>query len=133
MTQRTQDSPDTDNLIGIIEPDIGVRSSLSKLLESMNFKVLEFDHAAAFIDKAETSPINCLISEFNLPDMTGLELIAQLKRKNISAPVIFVASNCDVLSAVNAIRMGALDFFEKPFVHRYLVDRVIELTRPESH
>jgi FixJ family two-component response regulator len=133
MNQRTQDSPTTDNLIGIIEPDTRIRSRLSKLLESKNFQVLEFDHATDFIDKAATSPITCLISEFNLPDMTGLELIKQLKRKNISAPVIFVASNCDVFSAVKAIRMGALDFFEKPFVNRYLVDRVIELTRSKSH
>jgi len=58
------------------------------------------------------------VLDLRLPDMSGLEVQAALKRKGLDIPIVFVSGHGDVATAVSAIKGGAVDFIEKPFAYR---------------
>jgi FixJ family two-component response regulator len=57
----------------------------------------------------------CVVTDMNMPGMSGLDLLAVMKEQNISLPTIVITAVCDVRLSVNAMKQGAFDFFEKPF------------------
>ena len=76
-----------------------------------------------FVDLAEQA---CIVTELQLPGLGGLELQEELKNRGVDVPMIVLASRGDVATAVRALRGGALDYMEKPFVDRVLTDRIRE-------
>jgi two-component system, LuxR family, response regulator FixJ len=99
----------------IVDDDDDVRDSLRALLESAGFKVHDFNSAKMVLGAATLKHGGCLIADIRMPDMDGLELQEELKRRGIGIPVIVVTGHGDVPLAVRAMKAGALDFIEKPF------------------
>jgi two-component system response regulator FixJ len=99
----------------IVDDDNDVRDSLRALLESAGFFVRDFDSAKKVLADADLRQGACLIADIRMPDMDGLELQEELRRRGIGLPVIIVTGHGDVPLAVRAMKAGALDFIEKPF------------------
>jgi two-component system response regulator FixJ len=114
-----------ETVVYIVDDDDHVRASLTWLFTSVNLKVQVFASAAAFLSAYAGGP-GCLLLDVRMPGMTGLELQAELKRRGISLPVIFVTGHGDVPMAMRAVRDGALGFFEKPFPHQEVIELVHE-------
>jgi two-component system, LuxR family, response regulator FixJ len=104
-----------DAAVYVIDDDDAVRESLEFLLRSANFKVTTFDSAAAFLRSLPQIPFGCIITDVRMPDLSGIDLLRRLKDLNIRMPVIVVTGQGDVPIAVEAMKLGAADFFEKPF------------------
>lgn len=113
--------------IYVIDADSAVRDSLSSLLTLHGFRVEAYGSAAAFLGGKPLLPNACLVTEVHLPDMSGIELLTHLRSRAPELPVIFIANRSDVPTAVRAIRSGAVDFLEKPFLDRALLQRIREL------
>lgn len=96
------------------------------MLSALGVDLREFASAAAFL-AAVPLDLACVVSETRLPDMTGVELIQSLRARGVVAPVILLAAESDVATAVAAMRAGALDFIEKPHVDRLLAWHVRRL------
>jgi two-component system response regulator FixJ len=113
--------------IYVVDADPAVRDSLDTLLTLHGFHVEAHGSATEFLEGSPPVANACLVTEVHLPDMSGIELLEQLRRRGIDLPVIIIANRGDVPTAVRAIRSGAVDFLEKPFLDRALLQHVGEL------
>jgi two-component system, LuxR family, response regulator FixJ len=104
-----------DTTIHIIDNDQGTVNSLSLLLTLDGYSVRTYKSAGAFLDAIKHHACGCVVTDMNMPGMSGLDLLIAMKEQNISMPTIVITAICDVRLSVNAMRQGAFDFFEKPF------------------
>jgi len=102
-------------VVHVIDDDEALRESLGFLLRSAKLEVRSFDSAKAFLDVLPDAALGCVITDVRMPDMSGIELLRRLKELKLDVPVIVITGHGDVMLAVEAMKMGAADFFEKPF------------------
>jgi two-component system, LuxR family, response regulator FixJ len=120
--------------IFVIDDDAAVRQSLSLLIRSMSLEVETFESAPAFLDGCDPARPGCLVLDIRMPGMSGLDLHEELRRRDVTLPVIFITGHGDVAMAVRAMKSGAIDFIEKPFNDQQLLDRInqaIEIDRAD--
>lgn len=108
-------------VIYVIEDDEPVRRSLALLLSSAGYCVQAYDGPVAFFEVATALNPGCIITDMRMPHMSGLELMLELRAKGITLPVILITGHGDVALAVEAMKQGAVDFFEKPFEQTALI------------
>jgi two-component system response regulator FixJ len=108
----------------IVDDDAAVRDSLRVLLESAGYAVKDFDTAKALLESSTIGSGSCVVADVRMPDMDGLTLQQELIKRQIALPVIIVTGHGDVPLAVRAMKAGAVDFIEKPFDERVILDSV---------
>ena len=116
-------------VVHVIDDDGGLRESLAFLLRSAAFEVRSFESAKAFLDILPHAAPGCVITDVRMPDMSGIELLRRLKELKIGVPVIVITGHGDIALAVEAMKIGAADFFEKPFDDDLLVASVRAVLR----
>ncbi len=119
----------------VIDDDEAVRDSLQFLLSSVDFEVALFESAQAFLDALATLPFGCVVSDVRMPEIDGIELLRRLKSLGSRFPVIIMTGHGDVPLAVEAMKLGAVDFLEKPFDDDLLitmVDAGLKRAEPEA-
>jgi FixJ family two-component response regulator len=102
----------TRPLIAVIEADATDRRTLCNLLSSLQVDVRGYDSAESYLS-SDRSALDCLITDVELPGMSGLELLRLLRSRGVPDPVILLGAEEDVRAAVTAMREGAIDFIEK--------------------
>jgi two-component system response regulator FixJ len=107
--------------VALIDDDAAVLRSLRLLLENRGFQVECFASAEEFFEKAAADAPVCVVSDVRMPGLSGLDLQRELRRRNVSVPVILITGHGDIAMAVQAIKEGAFDFIEKPFDDERLV------------
>ena len=113
----------TGQIVHIIEDDAGVGESLSLLLQSAGFETRLYGSATDFLD-SDPPPAGCVVSDVRMPGMTGLELIGEMKKRRMPQPIVLMTAFADVPQAVKAMKLGAVDFIEKPFDDELMVSSV---------
>lgn len=108
----------------VVDDDDAVRNSLRLLLRSSGIDAVTHASATEFLTAHDEAAPGCLLLDVRMPDMTGLELQRQLHRRGVSLPIIFITGHGDIPMAVDAMRLGAFDFLQKPFRDEDLLDRV---------
>jgi FixJ family two-component response regulator len=108
----------------VVDNDEATRKSLAWLLESVNLHVETFRTAEEFLAACNPDRPGCLVLDVRLPGMSGLVLQEELERLEIRLPVIMITGYADVPTAVQVLKRGAFDFFEKPLVDDLLLERV---------
>ena len=116
-------------MLHIIDDEEVVRDSLSWLAASRGIEARSYASAQQFLDSLDGSfdeQGDCVLLDVRMPDMNGIALFDQLVKRDLAArlPVIFLTGHGDVPMAVDSLKRGALDFFEKPFNDNDLMDRV---------
>ena len=111
-------------VVYVIDDDAAVRDSLEWLIEADDLAVETFDSAAAFLQRPEPDCPACVVVDVRMPGMSGLDLQRQLAAQRRELPVIVITGHGDVDMAVRAMKAGAVDFIEKPFDDRELLDRI---------
>ena len=107
--------PSEKLVVHVIDDDEASRQSLAFLLQAAEFEVRTHASAAVFLDLAPKLEWSCVITDVRMPGMSGIELLRRLKELDIKIPVIIITGHGDVPLAVEAMKIGALDFLEKPF------------------
>ncbi len=106
----------TDTLVHVIDDDDEVRRSLAFLLASAGMSANTHADASGFLETlAHDGPSGCVLTDVRMPGMTGIELLRHLGAEHAHIPVIVMTGEGDVPVAVEAMKVGALDFLEKPF------------------
>jgi FixJ family two-component response regulator len=110
----------------IVDDDEAMRDSLGLLMKSAGLAFETFHNAQCFLDRKhnELEPIGCLLLDIRMPGMSGLELQTKLQEIDAALPILFITGHGDVPIAVNAMKRGAVDFFQKPFRDQELLDRI---------
>jgi FixJ family two-component response regulator len=108
----------------IVDDEETVLNVLSRTLRRAGYDVATFTSARAFLDGAKLDPPCCLVLDVNMPEITGVELQAQLARLPQPPSIVFISGAADVTTSVRAMKAGAIDFLAKPFEPRDLVAAV---------
>lgn len=110
--------------IHIVDDDLSTRKYLKELISSVKYKTKIYDSAPNFLETYKEDGIGCLILDLRLPGISGLDLQNQLATYNIDLPVIMITGYGDVPTAVKAMKAGVLDFIEKPFRGKFMLERI---------
>jgi two-component system response regulator FixJ len=99
----------------VIDDDLAMRDSLDFLLGAAGFDVRVFESAQVFLDELANLVPGCVVTDVRMPGIDGMELLRRLGASPRKLPVIVMTGHGDVPLAVEAMKLGALDFLEKPF------------------
>jgi two-component system response regulator FixJ len=113
----------------VIDDDEAMRDSLNFLLDSANYKVTLFETALAFLDALPSLEFGCVVSDVRMPGLDGIELLKRMKAGNSTFPILIMTGHGDVPLAVEAMKLGAVDFLEKPFED----DRLVAMIETAIH
>ena len=129
-----------DNVVHVIDDDDAVRDSLAFLLTSARIAVATYPSAVEFLRALPEISGGCVVTDIRMPGMTGIELLRRLNENGSRLPVIVVTGHADVPLAVEAMKLGAREFLEKPFDEdsllaavRSALDRRRDEGRREAH
>lgn len=109
--------------VHIIDDDDAVRNSISMSLAVEGFKTSEFSSATEFLSHYKDQP-GCIVTDIQMPSMTGIELQKKLKEISIDTPIIFITGHGSIPMSVEAMKSGAIDFIEKPFTKNKLLNSI---------
>ena len=114
----------TKGHVYVIDDDAAMRDSLNFLLDSSGFGVTLFDNAQNFIDTLPGLAFGCVVSDVRMPGIDGIELLKRMKAQNSPFPILIMTGHGDVPLAVEAMKLGAVDFLEKPFEDDRLITMI---------
>jgi two-component system response regulator FixJ len=110
--------------VSVIDDEASVRDAIALLLETHGMTVSCYEGAEAFL--AAPFAAGCIVSDVRMPEISGLDLLRKLQSTGDPRPVLLMTGHGDVELAVQAIKLGAFDFVEKPFTNERLVASVEE-------
>ena len=108
-----QISHETDVLL--LDDDIHLRTALSQTFDLAGLRVQAYDSAEGIVEAVPAQWPGVLVTDIRMPGMNGLALLEQLQNLDGQLPVILITGHADVPLAVQAMRIGAYDFLQKPF------------------
>jgi FixJ family two-component response regulator len=113
----------------VVDDDDSVRSGMAKLLLSEGYNVRTFDSAEAFLEKGVDDQIACIVLDLQMPGLSGLELQEHLLKAGKELAIVFLTAHGDIPDSVSAMKNGAIDFLQKPFVPASLFEAVARPSR----
>jgi two-component system, LuxR family, response regulator FixJ len=108
----------------VIDDDEAMRDSLNFLLDSAGFHVTLFGTALNFLDTLPGLDFGCVVSDVRMPGLDGIELLKRMKAARSTFPILIMTGHGDVPLAVEAMKLGAVDFLEKPFEDDRLIGMI---------
>ena len=114
----------TKPVVHVIDDDEAMRDSLAFLLDASGLSPRTYESAVSFLDQLDTVQTGVIVTDVRMPDISGIELLQRLQEKSVQIPVIVITGHGDVPLAVEAMKLGAVDFLEKPFDEEMLLSSV---------
>lgn len=102
------------NSILIVDDERGIRETLRGVLEDEGFEVETVESGEACLKSVESSNYSCVLLDVWLPNIDGLETLKRLRESGNDAAVVMISGHGNIETAVNATKLGAFDFIEKP-------------------
>jgi len=112
------------NQVLVVEDEIVIRASLRRLLERHDYQVSEAGTVKESLEKYDIDTFDVIISDLRLPGAPGTDLI-----KSTSVPVLIMTSYSSIKSAIDSMKMGAVDYIAKPFEHSEIIEAVARIIR----
>ncbi|MDX2456291.1 MAG: response regulator [Gammaproteobacteria bacterium] len=113
---------DTNTTIFLLDDDQAVRDALGVCLECYGFTVVAFESAELFLEQTRENMRGILVVDQRMPEMSGLELLAELRSREIELPIIIITGHGDSQMSAMARKQGAVGFLEKPFRNQDLLE-----------
>jgi len=108
----------------VVDDNVGVRKSLSALLESAGLAVETYASADEFLAAYDPERPGCLVLDVRLRHSSGLDLQDDLRRRKAMLPIIVLTGHGNVPTSVRALKAGAVDFLQKPAPPKLLLERI---------
>jgi two-component system response regulator FixJ len=105
----------TQATVHIIDDESAIRDALSLMLTIEGYTVRTYESAGTFLEMVRQDEGGCVVTDVRMPEISGLDLLAAMKERGVSIPIIVMTAHADVPLAVQAMKGGAFDFLEKPF------------------
>ena len=115
------------NHILVVEDEAVIRSSLRRLLERHEYKVSEAGSVQEALDNFDINSFDVVLSDLRLPGAPGTDLI-----KATTRPVLIMTSYSSIRSAIDSMKLGAVDYIAKPFEHSELLESVAKVLRDHA-
>lgn len=123
---------DGSSRVYIVDDDEGVRQSLAALLAAADYQVQTFACGRGFLSGADLESPSCVLLDLRMEGMSGLQVFDALRQRNATARTVFLSAHGELASAVAAVKLGAVDWLEKPCNEATLlaaVARALDLSR----
>ncbi|NCP14250.1 MAG: response regulator transcription factor [Sphingomonadales bacterium] len=111
-------------LVAIVDDQRDVRTTLCRGLAAYNYRCHPFASGPDLLEALEYLHPDCILLDLRMPDMGGLEALRAIPANRRHIPIIFFTSHGDVPTAVEAIRLGAKDFIEKPASFAHIAEKI---------
>ncbi|MGB8356376.1 MAG: response regulator [Chthoniobacteraceae bacterium] len=119
----------------IVDDEPNVRLMYRSSLESEGYELYEADSGAKALDQCADRQFDVAILDLNMPVMDGLELLASMRAQNMNVPVVIITAFASVPNAVSAMKLGAIDFLQKPILPdqlRSIIKDILVRHEPEK-
>jgi FixJ family two-component response regulator len=133
------DRPQPCPTVFVVDDDPGVRQMIARMVRSIGLQAEVYASAEEFLQAYEPSRLGCLVLDIRMPGDSGLALQDRLSANGMAIPIVFITGHGSIRAGVQAMKLGAIDFLEKPFDDQALLDAVhkalaaaAELRRAES-
>lgn len=116
-----------DGTVYLADDEAALRDALGFLFAAHGLQVQAFDNGASLLDALAAASVAlpaCILLDVRMDPMSGLQVFDELRRRGSPLPVIFLSGHGDIAMAVDALKLGAFDFIEKPFHDAVLIERV---------
>lgn len=113
-----------ERVICVVDDDEVIRDVLSAVFDADGFTVRTFEDGDRFLAQSHENGADCVLLDVLMPGRSGLDVLKAMNARGGQAPVIMISGSADIPMAVDAIKLGALDFIEKPFDPETIVRRV---------
>lgn len=123
------DKQDQQPLIRVVDDDQDFLDGLRFLLDAQGWRTAGYRSAQAFLTADAPSVPGCLVLDIRMPGMSGIELLEEIKRRGIDLPIIILTGHADIDSAVRTLKMGAVDFLQKPVSPQAFLESVEEAVK----
>jgi FixJ family two-component response regulator len=120
-------------VIAIVDDDESFRQATISFIRSLGYSTAAFPSADAFLNSNAVENADCLISDIQMPGMSGIELQSHLIAQGHRVPVIFVTAFPETEARGNALRAGAVGFLGKPFSDQNLISRLNKALAARTH
>ena len=104
----------SDFYIYLVEDNVSQRESIESILNFIGYNISSFSNANAFLKNKIQRP-GVLVTDMQMPDISGVELQEQLIQLNIDIPIIFISGEASISQSIKSMQQGAIDFLVKPF------------------
>jgi two-component system, LuxR family, response regulator FixJ len=122
----------TDPTVFVVDDDASIRDALSLLISLKGLRPSVFASAEDFLAVYDVQWRGCLLTDLQMPGMSGLELQTTLQQRGIVLPVVVLTAHGDVATTRAALKNGAVDFLEKPVDDDILIDVLKNAIRIDS-
>ncbi|WP_229166839.1 MULTISPECIES: response regulator transcription factor [Bradyrhizobium] len=109
-------------LISVVDDDSSVRAATDNLLKSRGYIVQTFASAEEFLRSPRLSETSCVVTDVQMPVMSGLDLLAEMRTRGYSVPFIFITAFPNDRVRTSALSAGAIGFLAKPFTGHALIE-----------
>lgn len=116
----------------LVDDNEDVKITLENIFRRKNFVVRSFSNGAEFLTSLESDSPDCILLDLQMPGLSGIQLLRILFEQQRQVPVFMMSGAGNIPKVVESIRLGALDFFEKPFRVAEVVSRIMEGLRTYS-
>src|SRR5262245_59558956 len=121
------------SVVFVVDDDVSVREALELLIASAGWYVETFESAEAFLARPRANVPSCVVLDYSLPRLNGLELQQHIAAERSEMPVIFLTGHADVPMSVKAMKAGAIELLTKPFSDDVLLSAIEQaLQRSEA-
>ena len=110
-----------NSIVFLVDDDDRIRMSLARALGKRGFTVESYPSAEAFLAAYKPEQPGCLVLDYGMPGLNGLDLQKHLAAAKLFVPIIFISGQGGIPESVQAMKAGAVDFLEKPFRQSELV------------
>ena len=115
---------DNRPLVSVVDDDESIRESLPDLLNEFGYSARTFSSALEFLASDALDKTKCLLLDIAMPGMTGIELQAELRRRDKRIPIIFITATRDERTLARAVELGAAACLIKPFSDTALMEEL---------
>jgi FixJ family two-component response regulator len=116
----------------VVDDDDSMRGAIARLLKAAGYENATYSSAEVCLESGAAVTADCLISDLHLPGMSGLELVAELRKRNCQVPVILITAFDEPELPLIALERGATAYLVKPFLGTTLLDSIRELGAASS-
>jgi FixJ family two-component response regulator len=111
---RADENAAADPTVHVIDDDDSFRRSLMRILQALGYGAIGYGCAGEFLLAMPGEPAGCILLDISMPGPSGIDLLRAMMQRGSVPPTIFVTARDDVMTSVNAMKLGAFDYLVKP-------------------
>jgi len=121
-----------DALVHVVDDDEGTRNLLQRLLKTVGLRAATYAAPSMFIESFDPAQPGCVVLDLRMPESSGIEVLGWLRSQARAVPVIFMSGYGELATVIRIMKLGAVEFFEKPLDKDLLIEAIQRWVRSDT-